>query len=214
MPAKDGKMRYADCVNTKNAFRLIQSIPSRKAEPFKQWLAQVGKERIDEIENPELAQDRVKEYYRLKGYPKDWIDKRLRGIAIRQDLTDEWESRGIKEQKEFAILTNEISKATFDKTVKEYKRFKCLKIKNKNLRDHMTDWELILTMVGEKATTDITISKDSEGFKQCKHSAIEGGTIAKNTRKEIEQKTGKAIISKDNFLNLESKKKKHLEKKD
>ncbi len=214
MPAKDGKMRYADCVNTKNAFRLIQSIPSRKAEPFKQWLAQVGKERIDEIENPELAQDRVKEYYRLKGYPKDWIDKRLRGIAIRQDLTDEWESRGIKEQKEFAILTNEISKATFDKTVKEYKRFKCLKRKNQNLRDHMTDWELILTMVGEKATTDITISKDSEGFKQCKHSAIEGGTIAKNTRKEIEQKTGKAIISKDNFLNLESKKKKHLEKKD
>jgi DNA-damage-inducible protein D len=214
MPAKDGKMRYADCVNTKNAFRLIQSIPSRKAEPFKQWLAQVGKERIDEIENPELAQDRVKEYYGLKGYPKDWIDKRLRGIAIRQDLTDEWESRGIKEQKEFAILTNEISKATFDKTVKEYKRFKCLKRKNQNLRDHMTDWELILTMVGEKATTDITISKDSEGFKQCKHSAIEGGTIAKNTRKEIEQKTGKAIISKDNFLNLESKKKKHLEKKD
>ncbi|MFH1641910.1 MAG: Bro-N domain-containing protein [Nanoarchaeota archaeon] len=211
MPAKDGKMRYADCVNTKNAFRLIQSIPSRKAEPFKQWLAQVGKERIDEIENPELAQDRVKEYYELKGYPKDWIDKGLRGIAIRQDLTDEWEIRGIKEQKEFAILTNEISKATFDKTVKEYKRFKDLKRKNQNLRDHMTDWELILTMVGEKATTDITISKDSKGFNQCKHSAVEGGTIAKNTRKEIEQKTGKSIISKDNFLYLENKKKKQIE---
>ncbi|MEA2036533.1 MAG: Bro-N domain-containing protein [Nanoarchaeota archaeon] len=150
MPAKDGKMRYADCVNTKNAFRLIQSIPSRKAEPFKQWLAQVGKERIDEIENPELAQDRVKEYYELKGYPKEWVDKRLRGIAIRQDLTDEWESRGIQEQKEFAILTNEISKATFDKTVKEYKRFKALKRKNQNLRDHMTDWELILTMFLEQ----------------------------------------------------------------
>ena len=208
LPAKDGKMRYADCANTKNAFRLIQSIPSRKAEPFKQWLAQVGKERIDEIENPELAQDRVKEYYDLKGYPKDWIDKRLRGIAIRQDLTDEWESRGIKEQKEFAILTNEISKATFDKTVKEYKKFKGLKRKNQNLRDHMNDWELILTMVGEKATTDITISKDSKGSNQCKHSAIEGGTIAKNTRKEIEQKTGKSIISKDNYLHLSNKKRK------
>jgi len=207
LPAKDGKMRYADCANTKNAFRLIQSIPSRKAEPFKQWLAQVGKERIDEIENPELAQDRVKEYYELEGYPKDWIDKRLRGIAIRQDLTGEWENRGIKEQKEFAILTNEISKATFDKTVKEYKKFKGLKRKNQNLRDNMTDWELILTMVGEKATTDITISKDSKGRNQCKHSAIEGGTIAKNTRKEIEQKTGKSIISKDNYLHLSNKKK-------
>ena len=121
MPAEDGKLRYTDCVNTKNAFRLIQSIPSKKAEPFKMWLAQVGKERIEEIENPELAQDRVKEYYELKGYPKDWIDKRLRGIAIRQDLTDEWKSRGVQEEKNFAILTNEISKATFGKTVGEYK---------------------------------------------------------------------------------------------
>jgi DNA-damage-inducible protein D len=207
MPAKDGKMRYADCVNTKNAFRLIQSIPSRKAEPFKQWLAQVGKERIDEIENPELAQDRVKEYYKLKGYPKEWIDKRLRGIAIRQDLTEEWKSRNIKEQKEFAILTNEISKATFNKTVREYKRFKNLKRDNQNLRDHMTDWELILNMIGEKATTDITISKDSKGFDECKHSAIEGGTIAKNTRKEIEKKTDKSIVSKDNYLHLAKKKK-------
>ena len=121
MSAEDGKLRYTDCVNTKNAFRLIQSIPSKKAEPFKMWLAQVGKERIEEIENPELAQDRVKEYYELKGYPKDWIDKRLRGIAIRQDLTDEWKSRGVQEEKNFAILTNEISKATFGKTVGEYK---------------------------------------------------------------------------------------------
>jgi len=207
MSAKDGKLRYADCVNTKNAFRLIQSIPSKKAEPFKQWLAQVGKDRIDEIENPELAQDRVKEYYKLKGYPKEWIDKRLRGIAIRQDLTDEWNSRNIKQQKEFAILTNEISKATFDKTVKEYKGFKGLKGTNQNLRDHMTDWELILTMVGEKATTDITISKDSKGFDGCRDSAVEGGTIAKNTRKEIEEKTGKSIISKDNCFYLTRKKK-------
>ncbi|MBI3027493.1 Bro-N domain-containing protein [Candidatus Woesearchaeota archaeon] len=207
LPAEDGKLRYTDCVNTKNAFRLIQSIPSQKAEPFKQWLAKVGYERIQEIENPELAQDRVKEYYELKGYPKDWIDKRLRGIAIRQDLTDEWKGRGIKEQGDFAILTNEISKAAFNKTVQEYMQFKGLKKKSQNLRDHMTDWELILTMVGEKATTDITISKDSEGFEECKESAVEGGTIAKNTRKELEQKTGKSIISKENYLHLTQKKK-------
>jgi len=206
LPAKDGKLRYADCVNTRNAFRLIQSIPSLKAEPFKQWLAKVGYERIQEIENPELAQDRVKDYYKLKGYPADWIEKRLRGIAIRQDLTDEWKFRGIQEQKDFAILTNEISKATFGKTVGEYKKFKSLKRDNQNLRDHMTDWELILAMVGEKATTDITISKDSQGFNECKDSALEGGTIAKNTRKEIEQKTGKSIVSNENYLHLTEKK--------
>ena len=207
LPAEDGKLRFTDCVSTKNAFRLIQSIPSQKAEPFKQWLAKVGYERIQEIENPELAQDRVKEYYGLKGYPKEWIDKRLRGIAIRQDLTDEWKTRGIKEEKDFAILTNEISKAAFNKTVQEYMQFKGLKKKSQNLRDHMTDWELILTMVGEKATTDITISKDSEGFEECKESAVEGGTIAKNTRKELEQKIGKSIVSKDNYLHLTEKKK-------
>ncbi len=206
LPAKDGKLRYADCVNTRNAFRLIQSIPSLKAEPFKQWLAKVGYERIQEIENPELAQDRVKDYYELKGYPADWIEKRLRGIAIRQDLTDEWKFRGIQEQKDFAILTNEISKATFGKTVGEYKKFKSLKRNNQNLRDHMTDWELILAMVGKKATTDITISKDSQGFNECKDSALEGGTIAKNTRKEIEQKTGKSIVSNENYLHLTEKK--------
>jgi len=206
LPAKDGKLRYADCVNTRNAFRLIQSIPSLKAEPFKQWLAKVGYERIQEIENPELAQDRVKDYYELKGYPADWIEKRLRGIAIRQDLTDEWKFRGIQEQKDFAILTNEISKATFGKTVGEYKKFKSLKSNNQNLRDHMTDWELILSMVGEKATTDITTSKDSQGFNECKDSALEGGTIAKNTRKEIEQKTGKSIVSNENYLHLTEKK--------
>ena len=213
LKAEDEKLRETDCANTESLFRIIQSIPSRKAEPFKRWLAKVGYERIQEIENPELAQDRVKEYYELKGYPKDWIDKRLRGIAIRQDLTDEWKKREIQEKKEFAILTNEISKATFGKTVQEYKRFKDLKRKNQNLRDHMTDWELILTMVGEKATTDITISKDSTGFEECKESAVEGGTVAKNTRKEIEQKTGKSIISKDNYLYLEKKRKKQLEKR-
>jgi len=213
MSAEDGKLRYTDCVNTKNAFRLIQSIPSKKAEPFKMWLAQVGKERIEEIENPELAQDRVKEYYELKGYPKDWIDKRLRGIAIRQDLTDEWKSRGVQEEKDFAILTNEISKATFGKTVGEYKQFKGLKKPNQNLRDHMNDWELILTMFGEKATTDITIAKDAKEFPQLKHTAKEGGDIAKNARKELEQKIGKSVVSNENYLYLSQKKKKQIEAK-
>ena len=210
MPAKDGRLRYADCVNTKNAFRLIQSIPSKKAEPFKQWLAQLAKERIEEIENPELAQDRVKEYYELKGYPKDWIDKRLRGIAIRQELTDEWKNRGVTETTDFAILTNEISKATFGKTVQEYKKFKGLAKPNQNLRDHMTDWELILNMVGEKATTDITIAQDAKGFPKLQQTAKEGGNIAKNTRKELEEKIGKSILSEENFLHLEKKKKKEL----
>ncbi|MCK4730144.1 MAG: Bro-N domain-containing protein [Candidatus Aenigmarchaeota archaeon] len=204
--ALDGKLRISNCVNTKNAFRLVQSIPSRKAEPFKQWLAQVGYERIEEIENPEIAQDRVKEYYELKGYPKDWIDKRLRGIAVRQDLTDEWKNREVKGQKEFAILTNEISKATFGKTVQEYKKFKYLKEKNQNLRDHMTDWELILTMVGEKATTDITKKKNSQGFVECKTSAKKGGNIAERTRKDIEKNLGESIVSKGNFLLKKDKK--------
>src|SRR3989338_1202842 len=133
LPAEDGKLRFTDCVNTKNAFRLIQSIPSKKAEPFKQWLAQLAQDRIDEIENPELAQNRVKEYYELKDYPKDWIEKRLRGIAIKQELTDEWKDRGVTEEKDFAILTNEISKATFGKTVGEYKEFKRLQKHNQNL---------------------------------------------------------------------------------
>lgn len=203
LTAEDGKLRSTDCVNTKNAFRLIQSIPSPKAEPFKLWLAQVGYERVEEIENPELAQNRVKQYYELKGYPKDWIDKRLRGIAIRQELKDEWKTREVTQEKEFAILTNEITKATFGKTVQEYKQHK--KLQKQNLRDHMTDWELILTMVGEKATTDITIAKDSKGLEQCTDSAKEGGEIAHNTRKQIEKKTGKKIVSKDNYLGITRK---------
>jgi len=205
--AQDGKYYNTDCANTEVIFRIIQSISSPKAEPFKRWLAQVGYERIQEVENPELARDRAKEYYELKGYPKDWIDKRLRGIAIRQELTDEWKNRGIKQEKDFAILTNEISKATFDKTVEEYKKFKGLpNKKNANLRDHMTDWELILSMVGEKATTDITKARNSKGFVQCKDSAKSGGNIAKNTRKELEKKIGKSIISKGNYLDLKTSK--------
>ncbi|MCX6803586.1 MAG: BRO family protein [Candidatus Diapherotrites archaeon] len=201
--SSDGKKYETDCVNTEGAFRIIQSIPSPKAEPFKLWLAKTGYERVQEIENPELAQDRVKSYYELKGYPKDWIDKRMRGIAIRQELTDEWKNRNVGQEKEFAILTNEISKAIFGKTVQEYKEYKTLDKKNQNLRDHMTDWELILNMVGEKATTDITTAKNSQGFDECKDSSIQGGKIAHNTRKEIEEKTGKQLVSKNNFLHLE-----------
>ncbi len=214
LPAADGKYYATDCANTESLFRIIQSIPSPKAEPFKQWLAQVGYERIQEIENPELGQDRIKQYYELKGYPKEWIDKRLRGIAIRQELTEEWKSRAVHEENDFAILTNEISKATFGKTVQEYKEFKELKKPNQNLRDHMTDWELILTMVGEKATTDITVAKDAKGLPDLKHTAKEGRDIAKNTRKELEQKISKSVISSENYLHLtEGKKKKLIEEK-
>ena len=208
LQSTDGKYYETDCANTKSLFRIIQSIPSKKAEPFKLWLAQVGYERIEEIENPELGQDRIKEYYKLKGYPKDWIDKRLRGIAIRQELTDEWKNRDIKTEQEFGILTNEISKATFGKTVGKYKEFKQLKKKNQNLRDHMTDWELILTMFGEKATTDITKERNSKGFEECKESANLGGKIAKRAREDLEKNLGKSVVSKENFLPKQKEKKK------
>lgn len=214
LQSADEKYYDTDCANTKNMFRIIQSIPSPKAEPFKQWLAQVGYERVQEIENPELGQDRIKQYYQMKGYPQEWIDKRLRGIAIRQDLTDEWKKRGAQEGKEFAILTNEITKATFGKTVEQYKQFKMVNKPNQNLRDHMTDWELILTMVGEKATTDISIAKDAKGFPQLKNTAKEGGDIAKNTRKELEQKIGKSVVSNENYLHLaRNKQKQQIEDK-
>ncbi len=208
MPAPDGKMRLTDVGTTKEIFRIIQSIPSKKAEPFKLWLAQVGYERIEEIENPELGQDRIKEYYELKGYPKEWIDKRLRGIAVRQELTDEWKNRDIKSEKEFAILTNEISKATFGKTVGEYKEFKQLQKKNQNLRDHMTDLELIFTMLGEASTTAITKEENSQGFDECKDSTNKGGSIAKRAREDLEKNLGKSIVSKENFLPKKKEKKK------
>ncbi|MBI3033358.1 Bro-N domain-containing protein [Candidatus Woesearchaeota archaeon] len=209
----DGKLYETDCANTKALFRIIQSIPSKKAEPFKQWLAQVGYERVEEIENPELGQDRIKQYYEMKGYPENWIDKRLRGIAIRQDLTDEWKKRGVEEGKEFAILTNEITKATFGKTVKEYKEFKQVNKLNQNLRDHMTDWELIFTMLGEKATTDIAKTRDTQGFEENKSAAKRGGQIAHNTRMELEEETGTSVISKDNFLGFTKQKKLEEKKK-
>lgn len=199
--APDGKLRETDCANTKNIFRLIQSIPSKRAEPFKQWLAQLGSDRIDEIENPELAQDRVKNYYELKGYPKGWIDKRLRGIAIRQELTQEWKNRGIKEKRDFSILTNEIHKATFSTSIKEHKNIKQIPEKSKiNLRDHMSDLELIFSMLAEKSTREIHQAKNSQKFHELKQDANTGGNIAKNARLELEKETGKKIISKNNYL--------------
>jgi len=198
LPAEDGKLRFTDCINTQNAFRLIQSIPSKKAEPFKQWLAKVGYERVQEIENPELAQERMKQLYEQKSYSQEWIEKRLRGIAIRQELTDEWKERGIDQNLEYAILTNEISKAIFGKTVDEYKNYKSLK--KENLRDHMTDLELIFTMLGEKVTTEITKSKEAKNFPECKTAAREGGGVAGNARRDAQSKIGKPVISKENYL--------------
>jgi prophage antirepressor-like protein len=200
LEASDGKMYATDCTNTKSMFRIIQSIPSPKAEPFKQWLAQVGYERVQEIENPELAQERMKELYELKGYPKEWIDKRLRGIAIRQNLTDEWNERGIESERDYAILTAEISKATFGITPSEYKNLKGLSMKNQNLRDHMTDLELIFTMLGEKVTTEISQKEKPETFLKNKLVARRGGRVAGNARKETEKELGRNIVTDQNFL--------------
>ena len=200
MIAHDGKLRKVMAANIKSLFRIIQSIPSPKAEPFKQWLAQVGYDRILEIENPELAQERMKSLYEQKGYPKDWIDKRLRGIAIRQNLTDEWKKRGIKEEKEYAILTAEISKATFGMTPTEYKDFKGLTGKSQNLRDHMDDLELIFTMLGERVTTEISQKEAPETFSQSKRIAKRGGNVAGIARKETEKELGRSVVSPQNFL--------------
>lgn len=198
LTASDGKTYKTDAANTEAAFRIIQSIPSPKAEPFKRWLAKVGYERIQEIENPELAQQRMREIYKAEGYPDDWIEKRVRSIAIRDELTDEWKKRGVSQNKEFAILTAEISKATFDVTPNEYKQLKGLK--RENLRDHMNDLELIFTMLGEAATTEITRNRDAQGFDQSKSAAREGGTIAGNARKQLEKKSGRKIVSRQNYL--------------
>ncbi len=200
LQAPDGKMRTTDCANVKGMFRIIQSIPSPKAEPFKQWLAQVGYERVLEIENPELAQDRMKELYEQKGYPKDWIDKRLRGIAIRQNLTDEWKERGITEDRDYAILTAEISKATFGMTPSAYKAYKGLESPNQNLRDHMTDLELIFTMLGERVTTELSKQEKPDTMPKHKSVARRGGKVAGNARKETEKELGRSIISSENYL--------------
>ena len=201
MEASDGKMRNADCASTEGMLRIVQSIPSPKAEPFKRWLAKVGYERVQEIENPELAQERMKFLYEQKGYPKDWIDKRLRGISIRQNLTDEWKERGIDNQKDYAILTAEISKATFGMTPSEYKKHKNIPAKGKvNLRDNMTDLELIFTMLGEKVTTEISEQEQPETFPESRQVAKRGGNVAGNARKDTEKELGRSVVSKENYL--------------
>ena len=195
-----GGPQKMSCANVKGLLRIIQSIPSPKAEPFKLWLAQVGYERLEEIENPELAQERMKELYEKKGYPKDWIDKRLRGIAIRQNLTDEWKKRGITEERDFAILTAEISKATFGMTPSEYKEFKGLTKKNQNLRDHMDDLELIFTMLGERVTTEISEKEEPDTFDKSKKIARRGGNVAGVARRETEKELGRKVSTPKNYL--------------
>lgn len=208
MEAGDGKKRKIQAADTKGLLRIIQSIPSPKAEPFKLWLAQVGADRLDEIENPELATQRTRELYKQKGYSEDWIEKRMRNIAIREELTDSWKQRGVKEQKEYAILTSEISKATFGLTPKEYKTVKGLK--NQNLRDHMTDLELIFSMLGEASTKAIVETKNPIGFIENKKVAKQGGDVAGKAVKDLENKTGKKVVSKENYLMLPEKAKKKI----
>lgn len=204
LTAADGRQRVTDCANTEGLFRIIQSIPSPKAEPFKRWLAQVGYERVQEIENPELASSRARTLYQAKGYPKDWIEKRLRSMAVRDELTDEWKARGVQEGKEYAILTAEIARATFGVTPGAHKQLKGLgtvKTGN-NLRDHMTDLELIFTMLGEAGTTEIARKLDAQGFDPNRRAARQGGTVAGNARRELEAKTGAPVLSKKNYLSL------------
>lgn len=198
MEAADGKKRKIQAADTKGLLRIIQSIPSPKAEPFKLWLAQVGADRLDEIENPELATQRTRELYKAKGYPDDWIEKRMRSIAIREELTDEWKARGIKERVEYAILTTEISKATFGLTPSQHKDVKGLK--SQNLRDHMTDLELIFSMLGEASTKEIVINTNPVGFTENKEAAKAGGKIAGDARKNLELKSGKKVVSDTNYL--------------
>ena len=198
LKAPDKKMRSTDCANTEGVFRIIQSIPSPKAEPFKRWLAKVGYERVKEIENPELAQERMKQIYVQKGYPQDWIDKRLRGIAIRQNLTDEWKERGVGRQIDFSILTAEISKATFGITPTEYKKLK--RLERENLRDHMTDLELIFTMLGERVTTEISQTEKPQTLSGNKQVARRGGRVAGNARQETEKEIGRSVVTRKNYL--------------
>lgn len=198
LPSSDGKSYLTDCADTEGMFRIIQSIPSPKAEPFKRWLAKVGFERVQEIEDPERATKRTRILYKLKGYPEEWIEKRMRGIAIREELTDEWQKRGAREDREYEILTAEISKATFGITPSEYKKVKGLK--RENLRDHMDDFELIFTMLGERSTTEIHKMEDSRGVRKLAQDAKRGGTIAGVARKALEKEIGRPVVNKKNFL--------------
>ncbi|EKE06091.1 MAG: hypothetical protein ACD_19C00080G0002 [uncultured bacterium] len=198
LESTDGKKYLTDCANTEGIFRIIQSIPSPKAEPFKRWLAKVGYERVQEIEDPELATKRTRALYKAKGYSDAWIEKRMRGIEIRETLTDEWKKRDVGEDKEYAILTAEISKAIFGMTPSQYKKFKSLK--RENLRDHMNDLELIFSMLGEASTTEIAKNKDAQGFDQNKTAAQKGGSVAGNARRQLEQESGKKVSTKGNYL--------------
>jgi hypothetical protein len=193
-----GGVQRVNCANTEGVFRIIQSIPSPKAEPFKRWLARVGYERIKEIEDPELATKRTRALYKAKGYSDDWIEKRMRGIAIREELTDEWQKRDIVKPREYEILTAEISKATFGLTPSAYKKYKGLK--RQNLRDHMNDLELIFSMLGEASTKEIAVNKDAQGFVPNRQAAFEGGTVAGNARRELERKSGKKVVTRKNYL--------------
>ncbi len=208
LESADGKKYLTDCASTEGLLRIIQSIPSPKAEPFKLWLAKVGYQRLEEIENPELAMARMQELYEKKGYPKEWIDKRLRGIAVRQDLTDEWKNRGAAGNTAYAILTNEIMQGAFDLKVDEYKEVKGLE--RENLRDHMTDIELILTMLAEATTTKLHRDRDSQGFEPLVKDARDGGAVAGRTRKDIETQSGKPVVSNENFKQLAAKKPRRL----
>ncbi len=199
-----GGNQKLNCASTEGLFRIIQSIPSPKAEPFKMWLARVGYERVKEIEDPELATKRTTAIYKAKGYPDSWIDKRMRGIAVRKTLTDEWSERGIEKDIDYAILSNEIMQGAFDMNVDNYKKFK--KLKRENLRDHMDDLELILTMLGEATTTRFTQDRDSKGFEPLKKDARDGGDVAGRARKDIEKQGNKKVSKTDNFLNLDDKK--------
>lgn len=198
LKASDGKKYKTDCANTETMLRLIQSIPSKKAEPFKRWLARVGYERIQEIEDPELATKRTRALYKAKGYPDSWIEKRMRGIEIRETLTDEWKKRNVGESREYAILTAEISKAAFGMTPSQYKKFKGLK--RENLRDHMDNLELIFSMLGEASTTEIAKNKNAQGFGENKQVAQEGGAVAGSARKDLEIKSGKKVSKPKNYL--------------
>ena len=204
--SSDGKMYKTDCANTETLFRIIQSIPSPKAEPFKRWLARVGFERVQEIEDPELATKRTRAIYQAKGYPDDWIEKRMRGIAIREELTDEWKRRDVGKDREYAILTAEISDASFGMTPSAYKKFKHLK--RENLRDHMDDLELIFTMLGERVSTEITRKEDKQGFIEVEDAAKRGGRVAGNARKDTEKELSHPITSRENYLFKPEKKKK------
>ncbi len=210
MQAADGKKRKVQAANTRGILRIIQSIPSSKAEPFKLWLAQVGSERLEEIEDPEIGTQRIRETYKAKGYSSEWIEKRMRGIAVRDELTGEWKNRGVKEGVEYSILTAEISKATFGIAPSDYKKLKGLAKSSENLRDHMTDLELIFTMLGEASTTEIAKNKDAQGFIENRKAAKAGGKVAGKARQDLERKSGKSIVSKENFKQLTEKEKKRL----